>query len=321
MFNEEEEKGYSSEEDEKPLERKSSPHEFEAIEIYLRDISFFELLSPEEEVALAIKIAEGDQSARNKMVESNLRLVVSIARRCTNKDLSLDDLSSYGNFGLIKAAEKYDYKKGFRFSTYATWWIRQAIQRAIINYGKVIRVPVHVVEGLNQYLACMENLVQEQGRDPSIFEIAQRLKISEKKVEGMQQIVQTVYPLDAPLLGNEDQEFTLRDIIEDESQIAPGVSAEHAILREKIALRLQVLGKIERQVIYLRFGFGGGEPYTLEEAGKKMNLSRERIRQIESAALKTLGAILRSGYPAERRQLKQDVSGRERRVQQRRKNE
>jgi len=283
-----------NEEDEEPQEKETSTHEVEAIAAYLKDISHISLLTAQEEVDLAKRIAKDDQAARQKMIESNLRLVVSIAKRYLNKGLPLPDLIEEGNIGLMKAVEKFDFKKGFRFSTYATWWIRQAMQRAIINYGKVIRCPVHVVEGINQYLSCMEDLVQERGRDPDLFEIAQRMKISEKKAEEIQQLLRRTYSLDAPLPGNDDVDATLRDVIVDESQESPVAAAENAFQKEKLDRRLKTLEKAERQVINLRFGFGGGEPCTLEQIGKTMGFSRERIRQIESTALKSLREIIRN---------------------------
>ncbi|MBI3598182.1 MAG: sigma-70 family RNA polymerase sigma factor [Nitrospirae bacterium] len=274
--------------------RGTAYHEVEAITAYLKDISSLNLLTAQEEIDLAKKITKGNKAARQKMIESNLRLVISIAKRYLNKGLPLPDLIEEGNLGLIKAVEKFDFKKGFRFSTYATWWIRQAMQRAIINYGKVIRCPVHVVEGINQYLSCMEDLVQERGRDPDLFEIAQRMKMSEKNVEEIQRLLRITYSLDAPLPGNEDTDATLLDIIVDESQESPVVAAEHAFQKAKLNRRLGALQQSERKVIELRFGFGGDEPCTLEQVGKTMGFSRERIRQIEMTALKALRGILRS---------------------------
>jgi RNA polymerase primary sigma factor/RNA polymerase nonessential primary-like sigma factor len=286
-----------SDQHEQGQEREEAPnpfHEVEAISAYLKDISLLTLLTAQEEIDLAKKIANGDESARQKMIESNLRLVVSIAKRHANKGLPLADLIEEGNIGLIKAVEKYNYTKGFRFSTYATWWIRQGIQRAIINFGKVIRCPVHVVEGINQYLSCMQDLLQERGRNPDMFEIAQRMKISEKKVQEIQQLLRSTYSLDAPLPGNEGEDTTLQDVIEDEAQASPPAIAEQTFQREAIDRRLQNLQQSERRVITLRFGFGGGEPCTLEEIGKEMGFSRERIRQIEMAALKVLRGVIRS---------------------------
>ena len=287
---------FDSNEDEAEEEpqKETSFREGEAISTYLNDISHSAILTAPEELSLAKKIASGDQSARQTMIESNLRLVVSIAKRHVNKGLPLPDLIEEGNIGLIRAVEKYDYKKGFRFSTYATWWIRQAMQRAIINYGKTIRRPVHVVEGINQYLSSMEDLLQERGRNPDLFEIAQRMKISEKKVVEIQQLLKSTYSLDAPLPGNEDTDSTLQDIIEDESQASPVQAAEQTLQREAIDRRLQNLQKSERQVITLRFGFGGGEPCTLEQIGKELGFSRERIRQIELTALKALRGVIRT---------------------------
>jgi RNA polymerase primary sigma factor/RNA polymerase nonessential primary-like sigma factor len=276
------------------VEREETPYqETETLACYIRDISHIKLLTAQDEVALAKEIARGNLSARQTMIESNLRLVVSIAKQYFNKGLPLPDLVEEGNIGLIKAVGKFDYKKGFRFSTYATWWIRQAIQRAIVNYGKVIRYPVHVVDNINRYLSCMEDLVQELGHHPRPFEIMKRMKISEKKVEEIQRLLWKTYSLDAPLSSGDDINTTLQDVIVDELQVPPDEVADHTLQREKIDRRLEYLDKSERQVIYMRFGFGGGVPCTLEEAGKTMGLSRERIRQIELAALKSLKEILR----------------------------
>jgi RNA polymerase primary sigma factor/RNA polymerase nonessential primary-like sigma factor len=281
-------------EDEASPALKNPYYEVEAIGAYLKDIAHLKLLTQKEEIALAKQVAEGNQVARQKMIESNLRLVVSIAKRHVNKGLHLSDLIEEGNLGLIKAVEKFDYKKGFRFSTYATWWIRQAVQRAIINYGKVIRHPVHVVEEINQYLTCMQDLLQERGRTPDLFEIAKRMTLSENKVEDIQQLLRSTYSLDAPLPGSEDEGATLQDMIEDTSQISPMATTEQMFQQADIDRRMQTLAKSERKVITLRFGFGGGEPCTLEEIGAEMGFSRERIRQMELAALKALREVVRS---------------------------
>jgi RNA polymerase primary sigma factor/RNA polymerase nonessential primary-like sigma factor len=283
----------SSETAEGAREAETPYQETETLACYIRDISHIKLLTAQDEVALAKEIARGNLSARQTMIESNLRLVVSIAKQYFNKGLPLPDLVEEGNIGLIKAVGKFDYKKGFRFSTYATWWIRQAIQRAIVNHSKLIRYPVHVVDNINRYLSCMEDLVQELGHHPHPFEIMKRMKISEKRVEEIQRLLWKTYSLDAPLPSGDDINATLQDVIVDELQVPPDEVTAHALQREKIDRRLECLDKAERQVIYMRFGFGGGIPCTLEEAGKTMGLSRERIRQIEITALKSLKEVLR----------------------------
>ncbi len=307
---------------EEQQEEQTASHEADTISAYLKDISRLTLLTAQEEVDLAKKIAKGDESARQSMIEGNLRLVVSIAKRHANRGLPLPDLIEEGNLGLIKAVEKYDHTRGFRFSTYATWWIRQAVQRAVINYGKVIRHPVHVVEEINQYISCMEDLVQERGRHPDNSEIAQGMKISETRVWEIQQLLRQTYSLDAPLPGGEDGDATLQDVIEDKQQVSPVAAGEYVSEQKDIDRRMNTLAHTERQVITLRFGFGGEEPCTLEQIGKEMGFSRERIRQIEATAIKSLRVIMRDGDHQERRVSNRLNKGMpERRVKQRRQNE
>lgn len=280
-----ESEGASSEE---PEDRYAPPPD--AVKTYLRDIRRSTLLTFKDEVMLAKKIAKGDEAARQRMIESNLRLVVSIGKRYMNRGLPFSDIIEEGNIGLIKAVEKYNHKKGFRFSTYASWWIRQSIERAIINQGKLIRLPVHVVERVNHYLAHLEDLVQELGREPEIGEISKKMKLQEEDVDRIQQLLRKTYSLDSPISAN--KETSLRDVIEDTSQVSPINKAEGVRRREDILGWMTLLKDNERQVIILRFGLEGDEPHTLEEIGKLFGLTRERVRQIESTALRKLRGII-----------------------------
>jgi RNA polymerase nonessential primary-like sigma factor len=215
---------------EEPEDRYAPPAD--AVKTYLKDIRRSTLLTFKDEVMLAKKIAKGDEAARQRMIESNLRLVVSIGKRYMNRGLPFSDIIEEGNIGLIKAVEKYNHKKGFRFSTYASWWIRQSIERAIINQGKLIRLPVHVVERVNHYLAHLEDLVQELGREPEIGEISKKMKIQEEDVDRIQQLLRKTYSLDSPISAN--KETSLRDVIEDTSQVSPINKAEGVRRREDI---------------------------------------------------------------------------------------
>ncbi len=273
-------------------DRETSSQSMEAIAAYLKDISRSPLLTAEEEVALAKKIARGDMAARQKMIESNLRLVVNMAKRYLNKGLPFPDLIEEGNLGLIKAVEKFNHKKGFRFSTYASWWIRQSIQRALVNHSKVIRIPVHVVEQINHYLSALEDLVQERGRDPKRSEIARQMRLSEKRVIQIQQLLRKTYSLDDPL-PESTTDATLQDVIEDVGQISPVAALEEKYLKEKLVQWLQSLNETERQVILLRFGLEDEKPKTLEEIGSVLGLTRERIRQVELSAIRSLRVMVR----------------------------
>ncbi len=284
-----------SESDEPQVVIKTSKKEQDAapsdsVKTYLRDIRRSTLLTFEDEVMLAKRIIEGDEAARQRMIESNLRLVVSIGKRYINRGLPFSDVIEEGNIGLIKAVEKYNYKKGFRFSTYASWWIRQAIERAIINQGKLIRLPVHVVERVNKYLAHLEDLVQELGRQPENLEISQKMKISEKDVDHIQGLMRKTYSLDSPIAAGTTA--SLKDIIEDKSQASPVSNAEGVQRRKGLIQWLSMLNPNERKVIILRFGLHGDEPSTLEQIGKVFGLTRERVRQIEAVALRKLRAIM-----------------------------
>ena len=280
----------SEENENEKEEEKEETVELDVIRSYLHEISHASLLTFEEEQRLAERIAAGDEKARQKMIEANLRLVVNIGKRYLNRGLPFADIIEEGNIGLMKAVEKFDYKKGFRFSTYASWWIRQSIERAIINQTKTIRLPVHVAEHINKYLSTLEILIQELGREPSTKEIAEKIKITVDEVEELQQLIRKTYSLETPV-GDRDAIF-LKDIIADNTIISPSQVAEGISMREEIEKWLGELKDKEREVIYLRFGLEGQEPMTLEEIGNRFDLTRERIRQIEAAALVKLRNII-----------------------------
>lgn len=270
--------------------RESQYEGLDAVKSYLKDIRKSTLLNFEQEQELGKRIAAGDQKARQQMIESNLRLVVSIGKRYMNRGLPFSDIVEEGNIGLIKAVEKFNYARGFRFSTYASWWIRQFIERAIINQAKIIRLPVHVVERLNRYLSELEEMVQELGREPKVHEIAQRMKMSEREVTDLKQLIRTTYSLDSPI---SDRTGTfLRDIIEDPVSVSPAMTAEGVRRRENIMAWIQELPEKEKTVVILRFGLDGGEAHTLEEIGQTLGLTRERVRQIETAALVKLRGMI-----------------------------
>ncbi len=270
----------------------------DTVKSYLRDIRNSTLLSFEEEQDLGKRVQAGDAIARHKMIESNLRLVISIGKRYMNRGFPFSDIVEEGNLGLIKAVEKFNYKRGFRFSTYASWWIRQFIERAIINQGKLIRLPVHVVERLNRFMAHVEQLGQELSREPRADEIGTRMKLSEGEVISLKQLIRTTCSLDSPISDRSDT--YLRDVIEDPLSISPADTAEGVLLREELMEWVQGLHEKERKVIILRFGLDGGEAQTLEEIGHSLGLTRERVRQIETAALVRLRAVI------EQKTMKQD---------------
>lgn len=276
---------------EKQWDRKGERSEgLDAVKSYLREIRHSTLLTFEQEQELGKRMGEGDFSAREQMIESNLRLVVSIGKRYMNRGLPFADIVEEGNLGLIKAVEKFDYARGFRFSTYASWWIRQFIERAIINQAKLIRLPVHVVERLNRYLSEVEQLVQELGREPRPDEISERMRIPQEDVVNLKLLIRTTYSLDSPI--TEGTDTFLRDVIEDPMAVSPAANAEGVQRREEIMTWMQDLQEKEKTVIVLRFGLGGGEAQTLEEIGRDLGLTRERVRQIETAALMKLRAII-----------------------------
>lgn len=256
------------------------------VRMYLKEIGKIPLLTSEEETEVAKRLAEGDEAAHNKMVEANLRLVVSIARRYVGRGLPFLDLIQEGNLGLIKAVGKFDYTKGYKFSTYATWWIRQSISRAIADHARTIRIPVHMVETINRVSRAQHELLQELGRDPSSEEIAQRLHISNEKVEEILRVAQEPISLETPV-GEEDNSH-LGDFIQDEDASEPADVASYAMLREQLAGVLKTLTPREEKVLCLRYGLIDGKMHTLEEVGDEFEVTRERIRQIEAKALRKL---------------------------------
>lgn len=260
------------------------------VRLYLREIGKYPLLTTEEEIALAKQIAEGtpeeQAAAKKKLSEANLRLVVSIAKRYVGRGMQFLDLIQEGNLGLIKAAEKFDYTKGYKFSTYATWWVRQAITRAIADQARTIRIPVHMVETINKLIRVNRQLAQELGRDPTPAEIAKEMGISESKVREIIKIAQEPVSLETPI--GEEEDSHLGDFIEDENAPAPAEVASNAMMREQLQEVLHTLTPREEKVIRLRFGLEDGQAHTLEEVGKEFNVTRERIRQIEAKALRKI---------------------------------
>ena len=256
------------------------------VRMYLKEIGKISLLSPEEEMDLSIRVANGDQEAARLLAESNLRLVVSIAKRYVGRGLLFLDLIQEGNIGLMKAVEKFDYDKGYKFSTYATWWIRQAITRALADQARTIRVPVHMVETINKMVRVQRQLTLELNREPSEEEIAKKMNVSVDKVREVIKISQDPVSLETPI-GEEDDSH-LGDFIKDESSLSPEEYTENEILKEEIDDVLQSLQPREQEVLRLRFGLKDGTCHTLEEVGKKFNVTRERIRQIEAKALRKL---------------------------------
>ncbi|MDE5889100.1 MAG: RNA polymerase sigma factor RpoD [Bacilli bacterium] len=256
------------------------------VRMYLKEIGRISLLSSEEELELSVKIANGDESAKNILAESNLRLVVSIAKRYVGRGLLFLDLIQEGNIGLMKAVEKFDYGKGYKFSTYATWWIRQAITRALADQARTIRVPVHMVETINKMARVQRQMTLELNREPSEEELAEKMGITVEKVREVMKISQDPVSLDTPI-GEEDDSH-LGDFIKDERSMSPEEYATNEILKEEIKNVLMTLQEREQEVLELRFGLVDGTSHTLEEVGKKFNVTRERIRQIEAKALRKL---------------------------------
>ena len=256
------------------------------VRMYLKDIGKIPLLTPEREKYLAEQIAEGNKFAKDELIEANLRLVVSIAKRHVGKGMYFLDLIQEGNLGLIKAVEKFDYSKGYKFSTYATWWIRQAITRAIADQARTIRIPVHMVETIHKVSRTARQLLQELGREPNTDEIAEKLGITAEKVREIMKIAQDPVSLETPI--GEEEDSHLGDFVEDNDSPAPSDSASYSLLREQLCNILRTLTPREEQVIKLRFGLVDGRPRTLEEVGKQFQITRERIRQIEAKALRKL---------------------------------
>ena len=262
------------------------------VRMYLKEIGTEPLLSADEELRLAKRKAEGDESAKERLIEANLRLVVSIAKRYTGRGMSFLDLVQEGNLGLIKGVEKFDYTKGYKLSTYATWWIRQSVTRALADQARTIRVPVHMVETINKMSKMQRKLTLELGYEPSVTELAEALEMSEDKVMEIMQIAREPASLETPI-GEED-DSNLGDFVADSNAVTPEGNVESVMLREHIDALLGDLKERERQVIVLRFGLEDGHPRTLEEVGKEFNVTRERIRQIEAKALRKLRNPVRS---------------------------
>ena len=256
------------------------------VRMYLKDIGRIPLLTPEREAYLAERIALGDKSAKDELTEANLRLVVSIAKRHVGKGMYFLDLIQEGNLGLMKAVDKFDHSKGYKFSTYATWWIRQAITRAIADQARTIRIPVHMVETIHKVSRTARQLLQDLGREPTTDEIAEKLGMTPEKVREIMKIAQDPVSLETPI--GEEEDSHLGDFVEDSESPAPSDSASYSLLREQLCNVLHTLTPREEQVIKLRFGLVDGRPRTLEEVGKQFKITRERIRQIEAKALRKL---------------------------------
>ena len=256
------------------------------VKMYLKEIGQGPLLTNEEEVELAKRVEQGDPEAKRKLIEANLRLVVSIAKKYVGRGMLFLDLIQEGNLGLIRAVEKFDYRKGYKFSTYATWWIRQAITRAIADQARTIRIPVHMVETINKLNRTSRQLVQELGRDPTPEEIAEKMGITPEKVREIMKTAQEPLSLETPI--GEEEDSHLGDFIEDTGALAPPQAASYSLLKEQLDNVLNTLTDRERRVLKLRFGLEDGRPHTLEEVGQIFGVTRERIRQIEAKALRKL---------------------------------
>jgi len=261
----------------------------DSVRLYLREIGKIPLLSAEEEMDLARRIIEGDKKAKDKMAEANMRLVVSIAKRYSGRGLDFLDLIQEGNTGLLRAVEKFDPDKGFKFSTYATWWIRQAITRAIADQARTIRIPVHMVETINKLLRTQRRMTQELNREPTIDELAKELDMEPEKIEYVIKIKQDISSLDAGVgRDGEDDDSVLQDFIVDEDTVSPEDSASNQLLKEQVQDMLSSLSDREQKIVRMRFGLDNGKNHTLEEVGQEFAVTRERIRQIEAKALAKL---------------------------------
>ena len=261
----------------------------DSVRLYLREIGKIPLLTGDEELELAQKVKEGDKRATDKMAEANMRLVVSIAKRYSGRGLDFLDLIQEGNTGLLRAVEKFDPDKGFKFSTYATWWIRQAITRAIADQARVIRIPVHMVETINKLLRTQRRMTQELNREPTMDELAKELDMEPSKIEYVMKIKQDIHSLDAGVgRDGEEEDSVLGDFIEDEDSTTPEESASNQLLKEQVQAILSSLSDREQKIVKMRFGLDNGKSHTLEEVGQEFAVTRERIRQIEAKALAKL---------------------------------
>jgi RNA polymerase primary sigma factor len=287
---------------EEEVEREESMPLDDAVRLYLREIGKIPLLTPEEELDLAKRTKEEqDPEAKKKLIDANLRLVVSIAKKYIGRGLSFLDLIQEGNLGLMRAVEKFDYRKGYKFSTYATWWIRQAITRAIADQARTIRIPVHMIETINRLVKNSRQLLQELGREPTIEEIAERMGVTTEKIEEIIRTAQEPISLETPI--GEEEDSRLGDLLEDTTTVAPADTASQHLLAEDIQEILEGLSPREREIIILRFGLGGERAHTLEEVGKHFNVTRERIRQIEAKALRKLR------HPSRAKKLREYLEG------------
>ena len=261
----------------------------DSVRLYLREIGKIPLLNGEEELALAKRVVEGDKKAKDKMAEANMRLVVSIAKRYSGRGLDFLDLIQEGNTGLLRAVEKFDPDKGFKFSTYATWWIRQAITRAIADQARTIRIPVHMVDTINKLLRTQRRMTQEMNREPTIEELAKELEMEPEKVEYVIKIKQDIQSLDAGVgRDGEEEDSTLAEFIQDEDSATPEEAASNQLLKEQVQEILSTLSDREQKIVKMRFGLDGDKSHTLEEVGQEFAVTRERIRQIEAKALTKL---------------------------------
>jgi RNA polymerase primary sigma factor len=284
VFDQKEAKIYT---EKKRIETEFDDSGSDSVQMYLKEIGRYPLLTGEEEIELAKRIERGDEAARQKLIVSNLRLVVSIAKKYANRSasLSLLDLIQEGNVGLFKAAEKFDFKRGFKFSTYATWWIRQAITRALADQGRTIRIPVHMVETINKYQQVVRRLVQDLGRDPLPEEVASEMGVEVDKIRHIIKISQDTVSLEAPVGEDDDSDSSLANFVPDEDTISPSVSAHRKILKQHISEIVSDLTGREQKILDMRFGLTDGVTHTLEEVGRVFAVTRERIRQIEAKAL------------------------------------
>ena len=256
------------------------------VRMYLKEIGKVPLLSAEEEIEIAKRMEEGDEDAKKKLAEGNLRLVVSIAKRYVGRGMQLLDLIQEGNLGLLKAVEKYDFTKGFKFSTYATWWVRQAITRALADQARTIRIPVHMVETMNKLTQCSRKLQQELGREPTVEELSKAMRMTPERINEIRQMCMEPVSLESPV-GEEDDSH-LGDFIEDNTGSQPADAVSQAMLRQQLMEILDTLSEREAKVLRLRYGLDDGRPRTLEEVGKEFNVTRERVRQIEAKALRKI---------------------------------
>lgn len=279
---------------EQSYQKKAKRHIDDNVQMYLKAIGEIPLLNREEEIELAQKVAQGDEYAKNKMMEHNLRLVVNVAKKYSNKGIAFLDLIQEGNFGLMRAVEKFDHTKGYKFSTYATWWIRQSVSRAIADQSRTIRIPVHMVEKLNKLIRIQHELVHEFGREPLAAELAEVMEMEEEKVLELLKIAQDPVSLEVPV-GDEDGS-TIADFVEDEDVVAPSRSLDGELLKDELDSVLGTLTEREEEVLRYRYGIGGGKVKTLEEIGALFGVTRERVRQIEAKAIHKLRHSTRSRH-------------------------